>query len=49
MPQSNDRAQHPDRLACATPDVIPAVMVMWLVTCVALGVMIVIAARHLSV
>ena len=45
MPQSNDRAQYPDRLACATPDVIPAVMVMWLVTSVALGVMLVIIAR----
>jgi len=49
MPQSNDRAQYPDRLACATPDVVPAMMLAWLVTCVALGVMIVIAARHLSV
>ena len=41
------RVAAPDRLACATPDVVPALMIAWLVGSAALGVMIALAARGL--
>lgn len=42
------RERKPNRSACATPDVAPTLMVIWLITSIVIAVLMALIVRHLT-